>query len=142
MNNKEKYLLVKKAIIVPAVIGGTIGAATKDDDESGVDQFARGAGVGVTTDAGMGLGALLGGGVGAGGGYGLGKLIEAIQGYEPEVDEYGWESPNKTTELLTMLGMLGGGALGAGGGGYGGYRLGRKMLMPYKTDKDKKEEEA
>lgn len=139
MNNKEKYFILKQAIIAPAIVGGTIGAATKDEGEGTGEQFARGAGVGVMTDAGLGLGALAGGGIGAGGGYGLGKLIEAIQSNE-DYNFHGHEDTNKTTELLTMLGMLGGGALGAGGGAYGGYRLGRNMLMPPSKEKKEKEE--
>lgn len=141
MNNTERLYLVKQAIILPAAIGGTIGAATKDEDESGVDQFARGAGVGVTTDLGGALGGMVGIGGGAAAGYGIGKLIEKIQGYKPDVDEYGYESPNKLTDALMLAGLLGGGVLGVGGGSYGGYRLGRKMLFPYKEEEDKKKED-
>jgi hypothetical protein len=135
MKNTEKLYLVKQAVIIPALVGGSVGAMTADKDESRGEQFARGAGVGVMTDAGSGLGGLLGAGVGGGAGYGIGKLIEKLQGYKPSVDEYGIESSNPMSDALLIAGLLGGGALGLAGGGYGGYRLGRKMLMPYKKDK-------
>jgi hypothetical protein len=140
MTNKEKYFILKQAFLPAALIGGSIGAATKDEGEGTGKQFARGAGVGVMTDAGLGLGGLAGAGVGAGAGYGIGKLIDKLQGHEPTMDEYGVTSSSGILKLLTAIGGIGGGVLGAGAGSYGGYRLGRKMMMPYSKKKEKKEE--
>lgn len=122
-NELQAKEILKKAILIPSIIGAGIGMANKPKGKGNVESGLRGAGVGASTDIGAALGGIGGGVLGAGSGHLLANLLNFSE---------------NNTDAASGVGMLGGGLAGLGLGGYGGYRLGKDLLWYGDKNKEKK----